>query len=40
MIARILGDDMSAEKMMSLTSVLENASYDDTQLKGLRDFFK
>ena len=40
MIARILGDDMNAGKLMSLSSVLENADYDDSQLNGLKAFFK
>lgn len=39
-IARILGDDMNAGKLMSLSSVLENAKFEDTDLKGLTDFFK
>ena len=40
MIARILGDDMSASKLMSLQSVLQNAKFDDIQIDGLTDFFK
>lgn len=40
MIARILGDDMNAGKLMSLTSVLDKAKIEETQLKGLTDFFK
>jgi len=40
MIARILGDDMSASKLMSLQSVLQNAKFEDMQLDGLTDFFK
>ena len=40
MIARILGNDMNAGKLMSLTSVLENAKLEDTNLNGLVDFFK
>jgi len=40
MIARILGDDMSASKLMSLSSVLENANFEDMQLNGITDFFK
>jgi len=39
-IARILGDDMSASKLMSLQSVLQNAKFDDMQIDGLTDFFK
>ncbi|WP_179020330.1 DUF4252 domain-containing protein [Winogradskyella forsetii] len=40
MIARILGDDMNAGKLMSLSSVLQNAKFEDTNLDGLTDFFK
>lgn len=40
LIARILGDDMNARKLMSLSSVLENANYDDAQLGKLKEFFK
>jgi hypothetical protein len=40
MIARVLGDDMNASKLMSLQSVLQNAKFEDTDLKGLTDFFK
>lgn len=39
-IARILGDDMNAGKLMSLQSVLQNAKFEDTNLNGLTDFFK
>lgn len=40
MIARILGDDMNAGKLMSLSTVLEKAKFEDTNLTGLTDFFK
>ncbi len=40
MIARISGNDMNAGKLMSLSSVLENAKFEDTNLNGLTDFFK
>lgn len=40
MIARVLGDDMSVAKLMSLQSVLENAKFEDSNLNGLTDFFK
>ena len=40
MIARVLGDDMSATKLMTLMSVLDNANYDESQLNQLKDFFK
>jgi len=39
-IARILGDDMNAGKLMSLQSVLKDAKFEDTNLNGLTDFFK
>ncbi len=40
MIARVLGDDMSVAKLMSLQSVLQNAKLEDTNLNSLTDFFK
>lgn len=40
MIARVLGDDMSVAKLMSLQSVLQNAKFEDTNLNSLTDFFK
>jgi hypothetical protein len=40
MIARVLGKDMNAGKLMSLTSVLEKANFEESQIKGLTDFFK
>ena len=40
MIARVLGKDMNAGKLMSLTSVLEKADFEESQIKGLTDFFK
>ncbi|MDN3492284.1 DUF4252 domain-containing protein [Winogradskyella bathintestinalis] len=40
LIARILGDDMNAGKLMSLSSVLDNAKLEDSNLNGLTDFFK
>lgn len=40
MIARVLGNDMNASKLMSLQSVLQNAKFEDSQLTGLTDFFK
>lgn len=39
-IARILGDDMNAGKLMSLSSVLKNVNFKENQLKGITDFFK
>jgi len=40
LIARILGDDMNAGKLMSLSSVLNDAKFEDTNLNSLTDFFK
>ncbi|WP_299107346.1 DUF4252 domain-containing protein [uncultured Winogradskyella sp.] len=40
MIARIIGDDMNAGKLMSLGTVLDKADIDEGQLSSLRDFFK
>ncbi|MDP5081959.1 MAG: DUF4252 domain-containing protein [Winogradskyella sp.] len=40
MIARILGDDMNASKLMSLQSVMQNAKFEDTDFTGITDFFK
>ena len=40
LIARVLGDDMSVAKLMSLQSVIENAKFEDTNLDGLKEFFK
>lgn len=39
-IARILGDDMNAGKIMQLGEVLQNANIEDSQLNGLAEFFK
>ncbi len=40
MIARILGDDMNAEKLMSLSTVLEKANFEDAQLDVFKNFLK
>ncbi|WP_422103758.1 DUF4252 domain-containing protein [Winogradskyella sp.] len=39
-VARLLGNNMNAGKIYSLRSVLENASFDDSNLNGLTEFFK
>ncbi|MCA0153400.1 DUF4252 domain-containing protein [Winogradskyella vincentii] len=39
-IARILGDDMNAGKIIQLGEVLQNANIEDSQLNGLTEFFK
>lgn len=40
LIARILGDDMNANDLVSLRTVLNDMSFEDTDLNGLTDFFK
>jgi hypothetical protein len=40
MIARVLGKDMNAGKLMSLTSVLEKANFEGSEINGLTEFFK
>ena len=40
LVARVLGDDMNAGKLMSLQSVLKDANFDDTNINGLKEFFK
>ncbi|MFD1014496.1 DUF4252 domain-containing protein [Winogradskyella rapida] len=39
-VARVLGDEMNAKKLMALRSVLDKASFEEEQLKGLTEFFK
>ncbi len=39
-IARILGDNMNAGKLMQLGDVLQNAKIEDSQLDSLTEFFK
>ncbi|WP_142783543.1 DUF4252 domain-containing protein [Changchengzhania lutea] len=39
-IVRVLGDDMSPEKMATLVSALQTADFDTSQLEGVVDFFK
>lgn len=40
MVARILGDDMNAQDLMSLQSVMQNMDFDNVDVEGLTDFFK
>ena len=40
MVARVLGDDMNAGKLMSLQSVVKDMNFEDANLNGLQDFFK
>ncbi|WP_418509719.1 DUF4252 domain-containing protein [Corallibacter sp.] len=39
-VVRILGNDMSPEKMMALFQAIQSANIDDEQLKSVLDFFK
>ncbi|WP_428743365.1 DUF4252 domain-containing protein [Tenacibaculum sp.] len=39
-IVRVLGDDMSPEKMMTLADAMRNSDIDESQLGGIMDFFK
>lgn len=39
-VARVLGDDMNLNKIMSLSDVLDKADIEGTQLDALTDFFK
>ncbi len=38
-VVRILGNDMSPEKMMALFQAMQSANIDDEQLKSVLDFF-
>ena len=40
MVARVLGDDMNAGKLMSLQSVLKDMDFENANLNGITDFFK
>lgn len=39
-VVRILGDDMDPNKLMKLSSVLENGNVENEQVKQVMDFFK
>ncbi|MAB47982.1 MAG: hypothetical protein CMC05_05060 [Flavobacteriaceae bacterium] len=39
-VARVLGDDMNAGKIMSLQSVLKDMDFENANLKGITDFIK
>jgi hypothetical protein len=39
-IIRVLGDDMSANKVAKLYSALDTASIDESQISQFADFFK
>ncbi len=40
LIARVLGDDMNAGKLLSLRNVLDKVKFEDSQLGNLKNFFK
>lgn len=39
-VARVLGNDMNAGKLMSLQSVLKDMDFENANLGGITDFFK
>lgn len=39
-VLRVLGDDMSPEKMVALVDALRRADVDESQMQGIMDFFK
>ena len=39
-VVRVIGDDMNFAKIMKLTSVLDEDSFDDSQLKEITKFFQ
>jgi hypothetical protein len=39
-IVRILGDDMSPDKMMTLVSAMQNAKVDESEIQSFMNFFK
>lgn len=39
-VIRVLGDDMNAGKLMSLSTALQNADVSDSQINQFADFFK
>ena len=40
MVARILGDDMNANDLVSLGTVMDKIDFEDTDINGFTDFFK
>ena len=38
-VARVLGDDMNAGKLMSLQSVLKDMNFEDSNLNSFKEFF-
>lgn len=39
-VVRVLGDDMSPDKMVTLVSVLQNANVNEKQVQDIMNFFK
>ncbi|NRB84759.1 MAG: DUF4252 domain-containing protein [Winogradskyella sp.] len=39
-VARVLGDDMNAGKLMSLQSIIKDMDFDDSNLNSFKEFFK
>ena len=39
-VARVLGDDMNAGKLMSLQSIIKDKDFDDSNLNSFKEFFK
>ena len=39
-VARVLGDDMNANDLVSLRTVMDDINFKDSDLNGLTDFFK
>jgi len=39
-IVRVLGNDMDPDKLMQLSSVIQQGNFDDSQLNQVMDFFK
>ncbi|GAA4291408.1 DUF4252 domain-containing protein [Aestuariibaculum suncheonense] len=39
-IARVLGDDMNPQKMITLAGLMQNADVDEEQIKSVMNFFK
>ncbi len=39
-IVRVIGDNMSPEKMMTLADAMQNSDIDSSQFGGIMDFFK
>lgn len=40
MVARVLGDDMNAQDLISLRTVMDKVNFEEADLSGFTDFFK